>query len=90
MAEVEGRLSIVDEPQAQVAANLKRAARLRQTILKRAFAGKLVPQDPNDETAEKLRERIRQQRATAAGEPASRRRSSSAKGDGRPTLFNET
>ena len=26
----------------------KRAERLRQSILKRAFEGRLVPQDPND------------------------------------------
>jgi len=62
VAEVERRLSIVDELEAQVEADLKRAGRLRQSILKRAFAGRLVPQDSNDEPAEKLLERIRAER----------------------------
>jgi type I restriction enzyme S subunit len=39
------------------------AARLRQAILKKAFEGKLVPQDPNDEPASVLLERIRAARA---------------------------
>ncbi len=62
VAEVERRLSIVEELEAVVAANLKRAERLRQAILKRAFEGKLVPQDPSDEPAAVLLERIRAQR----------------------------
>ncbi len=65
VAELECRLSIVDEIEAQVEANLKRAGRLRQGILKRAFDGRLVPQVPTDEPAEKLLERIRQQRQPA-------------------------
>ena len=42
VAEVERRLSVVDELDAVVAANLKRAACLRQSILQRAFSGRLV------------------------------------------------
>ena len=60
--EIERRLSVIDEVEAQVDTNLKRAARLRQGILKRAFEGRLVPQDPNDEPAERLLERIRRER----------------------------
>lgn len=58
--EIESRLSIVDEVEAQVEANLKRAARLRQGILKRAFEGRLVPQDPTDEPGSRLLKRVRE------------------------------
>jgi type I restriction enzyme S subunit len=59
VAEVERRLSIIADAEAQVDANLRRADRLRQSILKQAFSGQLVPQDPNDEPAGVLLERIR-------------------------------
>jgi type I restriction enzyme S subunit len=64
VVEVEERLSIIDAAEAQIETNLQRAARLRQSILKRAFAGKLVPQDPADEPASVLLERIRHQRTS--------------------------
>ncbi|CAG0966134.1 Type-1 restriction enzyme EcoKI specificity protein [Phycisphaerales bacterium] len=56
VAEVDRRLSVADAAETQVEHALQRAARLRQAILKRAFEGKLVPQDPTDEPAERLLE----------------------------------
>jgi len=56
--EIEGRFSIADNIEKVVDQSLKQAERLRQSILKRAFEGKLVPQDPTDEPAVKLLERI--------------------------------
>ena len=41
MAEVERRLSVVEELEAVVSANLQRATRLRQSILHKAFSGEL-------------------------------------------------
>ena len=48
VAEVERRLSVVDELDALVSANLQRATRLRQSILQRAFSGGLVPSKASD------------------------------------------
>ncbi len=72
--DVERRLSIIEEAEAQVDANLKRAARLRQSILKRAFEGRLVPQDPNDEPADRLLERLRAWRSESEGKNRFRQR----------------
>jgi type I restriction enzyme S subunit len=60
VSEVERRLSVIEGVEAQVETNLRRAAGLRLSILKSAFAGTLVPQDPNDEPARVLLERIKE------------------------------
>jgi type I restriction enzyme S subunit len=52
-----------------------RHASLDQSILAKAFRGELVPQDPNDEPASVLLERIRAEREAAGAGKAKRRRS---------------
>jgi len=66
VAEVERRLSVVAALEASVAAALARARRLRQAVLKQAFEGRLVPQDPDDEPASVLLGRIRAERKAGA------------------------
>lgn len=71
---IESRLSVCDKLEQLIDENLAKAQSLRQSILKKAFAGELVPQDPNDEPAEKLLERIKAAKATAATKTTSARR----------------
>ena len=61
--EVEKILSIIDESKLEIESELKRAKSLRQSILKHAFEGKLVPQDPDDLPASVLLERIKAEKA---------------------------
>ena len=63
VAEIDRLLSAAVVAAATVEQDASRAVRLRQAVLKWAFEGKLVDQDPNDEHAEKLLARIRAERA---------------------------
>lgn len=57
--EVESRLSVCDKMEETIENALQQAEALRLSILKKAFEGKLVEQNPKDEPAAKLLERIR-------------------------------
>jgi type I restriction enzyme S subunit len=72
VARVEEQLSAIDALRAAIERAQKRSASLRRSVLERAFRGELVPQDPSDEPASVLLERIRAERAAA--ETASGRR----------------
>ena len=71
-AELARQTSVITECSRELFANLHRAARLRQSLLKQAFEGRLVPQDPRDEPAGVLLDRIKSESKPyeANGQPA--------------------
>jgi type I restriction enzyme, S subunit len=71
---VEDQFSIIDHLEADIEAKLKASQSLRQSILRHAFSGQLVPQDPNDEPASELLKRIAAERATRTREAAAAKR----------------
>lgn len=62
VAEIESRLSVCDKLEEEIETGLKRSDALRQSILEKAFSGRLVEQDHRDEPAAVLLERIRAER----------------------------
>ncbi|WP_413616084.1 restriction endonuclease subunit S [Halomonas cupida] len=74
MQRVSEKLDEIKQVEIACQAELARSAALRQSILKDAFSGKLVPQDPNDEPACKLLDRIRAERDAAAPKKRTRKK----------------
>lgn len=71
VAEVERQTSFLEACERAVDVGLARAAGLRRSVLKAAFEGRLVPQDPSDEPASVLLDRIRAERSV---QPVAKRR----------------
>lgn len=53
------KFSQIDKVDAEITEQLRKTEVLRQSILKKAFSGQLVPQDPNDEPASELHGRVK-------------------------------
>ena len=73
---IETKLSEIEKLDSELDTQLAKAETLRQSILKKAFSGQLVPQDPNDEPASALLERIKAEKAAvqARAKPAAGQR----------------
>jgi type I restriction enzyme S subunit len=56
------RVALADQLEQRLAQARGQVAKLTPSLLARAFAGQLVPQDPADEPASVLLERIKMQR----------------------------
>ena len=61
--ELDSKLTVLNQFEADCEVSIRQAESLRQSILKKAFSGQLVPQDPTDEPASKLLERIKSEKA---------------------------
>jgi len=63
VAYISAVLSSIDNLEEEIEVNLKKSESLRQSILKKAFSGQLIEQDPKDEPASVLLERIKAEKA---------------------------
>lgn len=77
--EIESRLSVCDKIEETLESTLQQAEALRLSIIKIAFEGKLVPQYPSDEPAEKLLERIRAEKGNGKSEKKEKAKTSKKK-----------
>ena len=75
--EIETYYSILDNMENTISQSLNQTSGIRQSILKKAFEGRLVPQDPNDEPASVLLERIKADKSKSEKEKISEKRTDS-------------
>ncbi|SFD77917.1 restriction endonuclease subunit S [Massilia yuzhufengensis] len=61
--ELDQQLSVIAQLDQTLSESLQQAEALRQSILKKAFSGQLIPQDPNDEPASSLLARIKAEKS---------------------------
>ena len=66
VVEIEEKLSRIDRALEEVDTQLAKSKALRQSLLKRAFSGQLVAQDPSDEPASVLLDRIKAEKEQAS------------------------
>ena len=59
VSQIEQGFSLIENSQRIVNSTLQTLETMRMSVLKQAFEGKLVPQDPNDEPASILLEKIK-------------------------------
>lgn len=74
---VETLFAFVDRIEARLAEARKTIERITPAVLAKAFRGELVPQDPNDESASVLLERVKSEAAKGTTSPNRRKRGSS-------------
>lgn len=74
VADVERRVSVIESMGATIEQAVRRSTSLRRSILARAFRGDLVEQDPADEPASVLLERIAAERDAFRTASSSRRK----------------
>ena len=67
---VSAKMDAISVTNIEIEANFLRTELLRQSILKKAFSGQLVEQDPNDEPASVLLDRIRTEKARHKPKPS--------------------
>jgi type I restriction enzyme S subunit len=78
LAALDAQIDVLNEQERFVELGLRQATAQRKNILKSAFSGQLVSQDPSDEPASALLERIRAERATTASASGARGRKAKA------------
>jgi type I restriction enzyme, S subunit len=79
VAEFDRRLSLIQATERAIQTSTAALAQTSRSVLREAFMGRLVPQDPDEGPADQLLDRSRQARAAGANKTARRRTSTTAK-----------